>query len=91
MKESRDSLPPTFTTETSRAHGGHPRDLYAWRDAGQIVELSAVGSRDAEAPPASYPDALAVAYRSPHAIVCCLSAAPVHELTDEFPRVWASN
>lgn len=50
MKEIRDSLPPTFTTETARAHGVHPRDLYAWRDVGQIVELSAACSGDAEAP-----------------------------------------
>lgn len=44
MKEMRNTLPLTFTTETARAHGVHPRDLYAWRDAGQIVELSVVCS-----------------------------------------------
>lgn len=94
MKEIRNSSPPTFPTETAKAHGAHgvhPRDLYALRHAGQIVELSAVCSGDAEAPPASYPDALAVVFRSPRAIVCCLSAAAVHELTDELPRVWAND
>ena len=34
---------------------------------------------------ASEPDLLAVAYRSPVAIVCCRSAAAVHELSDELP------
>jgi hypothetical protein len=58
--------------------------LYAWRDGGEIVELSRGVFRRGDAPPASYPDALAVAYRAPRAIVCCLSAAAVHELTDEL-------
>lgn len=86
MKElGKALLPATFTTETARACGVHPRDLYAWRDAGQIVELSRGVFRQADAPPASYPDVLAVAYRSPNAIVCCVSAAAIHELTDEMP------
>jgi hypothetical protein len=37
-------------------------------------------------PPASYPDFLAIALRSPQAIVCCISSAAVHELTDEMPE-----
>lgn len=85
MSAIREALPPTFTTEMARAQGVHPRDLYAWRDGGQIVELSRGVFRRADAPPASHPDALAVAYRSPRAIVCCVSAAAIHELTDEMP------
>ena len=85
MKELDESLPSTFTTETSRAHGVHPRDLYAWRDGGQIIELSRGVFRRADAPPASYPDMIAVAHRAPRAIVCCVSAAAIHELTDEMP------
>lgn len=85
MKELGDDLPPTFTTETARLQGVHPRDLYAWRDAGHVVELSRGVFRRADAPPASHPDALAVAYRTPRAIVCCVSAAAVHDLTDEMP------
>lgn len=85
MKAIDESLPWTFTTETARKHGVHPRDLYSWRDEGQIVELSRGVFRRTDAPPASYPDALAVAYRSPRAIVCCVSAAALHELTDEMP------
>lgn len=84
MKALRDALPPTFTTKAARDLDVHPRDLYAWRDSGEIVELSRGVFRRGDAPPASYPDALAVAYRAPRAIVCCMSAAAVHELTDEL-------
>ncbi|HMR48591.1 MAG TPA: hypothetical protein PKA68_04960 [Arachnia sp.] len=62
----------------------HPRDLYAWRNDGQIVELSRGVFRRADAPPASYPDLIAVAHRAPRAIVCCVSAAEIHDLTDEM-------
>ena len=78
-------LPNTFTTRAARASGVHTRDLYAWRDGGEIVELSRGVFRRADAPQASYPDLLAVAYRAPRAIVCCMSAAAVHDLTDELP------
>ncbi len=80
-----DGLPRTFTTGTALARGVHPRDLYAGRDSGLIIELSRGVFRHADAPPASYPDLLAVAYRAPRAIVCLLSAAAVHDLTDEIP------
>lgn len=79
------SLPDTFTTATARARGVHPRQLYRWRDEGEIIPLSRGVFRRADAPPASYPDLLAVAYRAPRAIVCCVSAAAVHDLTDEMP------
>jgi predicted transcriptional regulator of viral defense system len=78
-------LPPTFVTERALAEGVSPRDLYAARDRGQILELSRGVFRRADAPPASFPDLLAVAYRSPVAIVCLISAAAVHDLTDEIP------
>lgn len=79
------ALPSTFTTAEARASGLHPRDLYASRDSGVIIELSRGVFRHADAPPASYPDLLAVARRVPRAIVCLLSAAAVHDLTDEIP------
>lgn len=80
-------LPATFTTREARTAGVHPRQLYAWRDEGEIIELSRGVFRRADAAPASYPDLLAVARRAPHAIVCCVSAAVVYDLTDEIPRV----
>ncbi|MBN2177581.1 MAG: type IV toxin-antitoxin system AbiEi family antitoxin domain-containing protein [Demequinaceae bacterium] len=84
MPVTTSVLPPTFTTKDARGFGVHPRDLYAWRDSGQIVEISRGVFRRGDAPPASYPDVLAVAYRAPRAILCCLSAAAIHDLTDEL-------
>jgi hypothetical protein len=85
MTASLQVLPDTFTTATARGRGVHPRDLYAWRDSGEVVELSRGVFRRADAEAASWPDLLAVAYRAPRAIVCCVSAAAVHGLTDELP------
>jgi predicted transcriptional regulator of viral defense system len=79
------SLPATFTTASAIARGVHPRQLYRWRDKGDIVELSRGVFRSSDAPPATYADLLAVALRSPIAIVCCRTAAAVYELSDEIP------
>src|SRR6266700_3379083 len=78
-------LPATFTTHTARQQGLHPRDLYRLRDEGAVLELSRGVFRRADAPAASLPDLLAVRYRVPAAIVCCVSALAVHNLTDEMP------
>lgn len=80
------AFPATFTTAQALAAGVHSRDLYRWRDNGLTVELSRGVFRRADAPAASYPDLLAVSRRAPRAAVCLLSAAEVHELTDEIPR-----
>jgi hypothetical protein len=79
------SLPATFTTATALAGGVHPRQLYRWRDDGDILELSRGVFRQRDAAPASYPDLLAVALRSAVAIVCCRTAAAIHDLSDELP------
>jgi hypothetical protein len=78
-------LPATFTTGQALAAGLHPRDVYRWRDEGLTVELSRGVYRHSDAPPPSLPDLLAVSRRAPRAAVCLLSAAAVHELTDEIP------
>lgn len=80
-------LPATFTTAQARRAGVQFRDLYAARDAGELLELSRGVFRKADAPLPTFPDLLAVAYRAPGAVVCLLSAAAVHDLTDENP--WA--
>lgn len=80
-------LPNTFTTREALASGVHPRDLYRWRDDGVVVELSRGVFRRADAPAATHPDLLAVARRAPRAIVCCVSAAAAHDLTDELTGV----
>ncbi|HZC51427.1 MAG TPA: type IV toxin-antitoxin system AbiEi family antitoxin domain-containing protein [Mycobacterium sp.] len=79
------SLPATFTTATALAYGVHPRQLYRWRDDGDILELSRGVFRQVDAPPATYPDLLAVAQRSAIAIACCRTAAAIHDLSDEIP------
>lgn len=81
------ALPATFTTAQARRAGVQFRDLYAARDSGDLMELSRGVFRHADAPTPTYPDLLAVAYRAPRAVVCLLSAAAVHDLTDENP--WA--
>lgn len=80
------TLPNTFTTKTALKSGVHPSTLYRWREDGEIIELSRGVFRQTDAPLPTYPDFLAAAYRSPKAIVCCLAAAAVYDLTDEIPR-----
>lgn len=48
-------------------------------------ELSRGVFRRADAPAAAHLDLLAVLLRAPRAVVCLLSAAAVHDLTDEIP------
>lgn len=81
-----ERLPPTFTTAQALATGIHPRVLYRWRDGGDVVELSRGVFRWADAPAATYPDLLAVAARAPRAVICTVTAAIVHELTDVAPH-----
>jgi predicted transcriptional regulator of viral defense system len=78
-------LPPTFTTGTARRSGVHTRNLYRWRDDGQLVELSRGVFRQSDAPEASFPELLAVAFRAPNAVACLMTAAYVHDLLDEIP------
>ena len=81
-----ESLPGTFTTGQARALGVHPRDLYRWRDDGSVLELSRGVFRRSDASEASHPELLGIGLRVPQAVVCLVSAAALHELTDELPR-----
>lgn len=76
------TLPATFTTEVAREFGVHTRDLYGWRDDGEVTELSRGVFRRGDAPPPTYPDLLAVSTRVPGGILCCLSTASLFDLTD---------
>lgn len=78
-------LPTTFRTREALALGVHPRALYRWRDVGEIVELSRGVFRRADADPASDPDAIGVMRRVRHAVLYGLTAAVIHDLTDEIP------
>lgn len=79
-------LPATFTTARARAAGVHPRNLYRWRDEGSIIELSRGVFRRGDAPEPSHPELLGISFRTPRAVVCLVSAAALHDLTDELPR-----
>ncbi|SDM06050.1 Transcriptional regulator, AbiEi antitoxin, Type IV TA system [Lentzea albidocapillata subsp. violacea] len=83
---SLETLPNTFTTSSATKAGLHFRDLYRLRDEGDLLDLSRGVFRKAEAPAPTRPDLLAVSVRAPLAVVCCVSAAEVHDLTDEIPR-----
>jgi predicted transcriptional regulator of viral defense system len=87
MIQTLESLPPTFTTRTALERGVHPREMYRWRDAGAIQELTRGVFRRADQPAPTLPDLLAVSYRVPAGIICCVSALAVHDLTDELPRM----
>jgi len=78
-------LPATFITGQALQLGIHPRQLYSWRDTGKIIELTRGAFRRADAPAATYPDLLAIAYRAPAAVACLLTAASLHDLTDDIP------
>jgi hypothetical protein len=86
--QHRSRCPRTSRGDQSGlAHGVHPRDLCAARDSGTLIELSRGVFRHTEASLATYPGFLAVAHRAPRAVVCLVSAAAVHDLTDEIPAV----
>ncbi|MFC1442111.1 type IV toxin-antitoxin system AbiEi family antitoxin domain-containing protein [Streptacidiphilus sp. N1-10] len=78
-------LGPTFTTAQAKAAGIAPRDLYAWRDSGAVMELSRGVYRDADAPESVHLDLLAVSLRAPAAVICTESALALHELIDDVP------
>lgn len=79
------TLANTFTTAEALGGGMHRRELYGLRDDGTLIELSRGVFRWANAPAPTFPDLLAVSRRVPIAIVCCVSAAAVYDLTDEIP------
>ena len=65
--------------------GIRPRDLYALRDEGFLVELSRGVYRPADAEMNPYLDLVAVSWRSPRGSICLNSALSFWDLTDEVP------
>ena len=63
----------------------HPRDLYAARDAGALVEVTRGVFHLADLP-LTEPDLVAVATRMPRALLCLVTALNLHGLTQEIPR-----
>jgi predicted transcriptional regulator of viral defense system len=79
------ALGGTARTSAILDAGVHPRDLYAARDAGVLVEVSRGVYRLAGLP-LTEPDLIAVAARMPRAVLCCVTALHLHGLTQEIPR-----
>jgi predicted transcriptional regulator of viral defense system len=75
----------TARTRDILAEGVHPRDLYAARDAGEVIVLARGVYRLATLPLAE-PDLVAVVTRMPRAILCLTTALHLHGLTLEIPR-----
>lgn len=80
-----DDLGGTGSTRAILAAGVHPRDLYAARDAGELVQVTRGVFRLADLP-LTEPDLVAVASRMPRAVLCLVSALHLHGLTQEIPR-----
>lgn len=76
---------PTFRARDARAAGLHWRDLYALRDAGEVIELSRGLFRFADAEGVTGIDLLTVSRRAPDGMICLVSALAHWDLTDEIP------
>lgn len=74
-----------FTAGDAIQAGIHPRDLYALREEGFLVELSRGVFRIADAEMSPYLDLVAVSQRSPQGTICLNSALSFWDLTDEVP------
>lgn len=75
----------TFKAGDATKADVHPRDLYALRDEGFVVELSRGVFRLANAEMSPYLDLVAVSRRSPRGTICLNSALSFWDLTDEVP------
>jgi len=74
-----------FRARDAAEAGVHPRELYALRDEGFLVELSRGVYRLADAEMSPYLDLVAVSRRSPRGAICLNSALSFWDLTDEVP------
>lgn len=75
----------TARTRDILAAGVHPRDLYAARDRGDLLEVTR-GVYRLTSMPMTEPDLVAVATRMPRAVLCLVTALHLHGLTQEIPR-----
>lgn len=85
LKELARSSGGTFKAGDAAKAGVHPRDLYALRDEGFLIELSRGVYRLADAEISPYLDLVAVSRRSSQGAICLNSALSFWDLTDEFP------
>ena len=66
--------------------GVHPATLYRMRDSGELIQLARGVYRLASLPPVTHPDLVAVASKSPKAVICLISALAYHGLTTQIPH-----
>jgi len=85
VEKALDALGGTARTREILARGVHPRELYAARDDGTLIQLSRGVFRLASRP-LTEPDLVVVAMRMPRAVVCLVSALHLHGATEEIPR-----
>src|SRR5680860_557560 len=79
------TLGPVFRSRDAVAAGVAWRDLYALRDAGEILELSRGLFQVADMAGTSHPDFVAVCARAPQGIICLDSALAYWDLSDDIP------
>jgi len=60
--------------------------LYSLRDKGIIEPISRGVYRLVDLPPVSNPDLVAIALRSPNAVICLISALSFHAITTQIPH-----
>jgi predicted transcriptional regulator of viral defense system len=85
VPKSLRHLGPVFRSGEAVAAGVSWRDLYALRDAGQIIELSR-GLFQLADQSLEHVDFVAVCGRVPDGMICLDSALAYWDLTDEIPR-----
>lgn len=85
LKDLARRLGGVFKAGDAIQAGVHPRELYALRDEGFLVELSRGVFRLADAEMSPYLDLVAVSRRSPAGTICLNSALSFWDLTDEIP------
>lgn len=83
--EKLHRLGPVFRSVQAVHAGVSWRDLYALRDAGEIIELSR-GLFQVADEELAHVDFVAVCGRVPHGMICLDSALAHWDLTDEIPR-----
>lgn len=77
-------LGPVFRSKDAVATGVSWRDLYALRDAGELIELSR-GLYQLASAGTDNVDFVTVCARAPHGMICLNSALAHWDLTDEIP------
>jgi predicted transcriptional regulator of viral defense system len=80
-------LGPIFRSREAVAAGISWRDLYALRDAGEILQLSRGLYQRADSAGAGHIDFVTVCGRAPHGTICLDSALAYWDLADQVPPV----